>query len=112
MPGVYGQACFAFDVRAEIGGTGVGTMRDEVFHEVNSQFAVESVTRSGDGYVLQCVIIASRSPQLIGNRLTISAQNLGNGSALCSITVESEEENLVVIAIIAILISLLLPAVH
>lgn len=112
LPGIYGLACFAFDIRAEVGGTGVGTMCDDVYQEVNSQFSVHTVTRSGGNYVFSGDITASRSPELLGKRVTITAQNVGNGSALCSIYIESDGDELVVIAIIACLMALLLPAVQ
>lgn len=112
LPGIYGQACFAFDVRAEVGGTGVGTMRDDVYTEVNSQFSVHTVTRRGSEYVFLGEITASRSPELLGKRVTITAENVGNGSALCSIYIESDGDELVVIAIIACFMALLLPAVQ
>lgn len=112
LPGIYGQACFAFDVRAEVGGTGVGTMRDDVYQDINSQFAIHSVTRRGNDYVMQGLITSSRTPELIGSMVTITAQNLGGGSGLVSISIESEGDNLVVIAIIACLMALLLPAVQ
>ena len=112
LPGVYGLACFAFDVRAEVGGTGVGTMRDDVYQEVNSQFAVRSVTRRGSIYVFEGAITASRTADLIGKRVTITAEYKGNGTALCSIYIESDEANLVVIAIIACLMAMLMPAIQ
>jgi hypothetical protein len=113
LPGVFGQACFTFEMRAEIGGTGVGTIRDDVFPEVNSQFQIHSATRSGrNEYFFQGAIIASRSPDLVGKRVTIVARNLGDGIGRASILVESDEDNLVVIAIIAVLIGLLLPAIQ
>src|SRR5687768_9989537 len=110
LPGVYGQACFAFEARAELGGTGVGTIRDDVYPEVNSQFQITRAERvSARGYSLQGKIIASRTPQLIGNLVTINAESIGNGQGRASLTIESPDDNLVVIAIIGILIGLLLP---
>jgi hypothetical protein len=113
LPGVYGQACFAFEARAELGGTGVGTIRDDVHPEVNSQFQIVSAKRiDGRRYRLKGKIIASQTPQLVGNLVTIDAESIGNGQGRAALTIESPDDNLVVIAIIAVLIGLLLPAVQ
>src|SRR5688500_12143497 len=110
LPGVFGQACFAFEARAELGGAGVGTIRDDVHPEVNSQFQITRAERvSSRGYILKGEIISSRTPELVGNLVTINAQSIGNGQGRASLTIESPDDNLVVIAIIAILIGLLLP---
>ena len=53
LPGVFGEACLAFDIRAELGGTGVGTLRDDVHPEVNSQVQINSVTKHRDEYILE-----------------------------------------------------------
>lgn len=110
LPGVYGQACFVFEARAELGGTGVGTIRDDVHPEVNSQFQIMRAERvERDRYTLQGEIISSQTPQLIGNRVTINVESIGSGQGRASLTIESPDDNLVVIAIIAVLIGLLLP---
>lgn len=79
LPGVYGQACFVFEVRAEVGGTGVGTIRDDVYPEVNSQFRIDSVVRQRNHYTLSGMITASRSPELIGMLVRIEAESIGRG---------------------------------
>jgi hypothetical protein len=108
LPGVYGQACFAFEARAELGGTGVGTIRDDVHPEVNSQFQITEAVRTGrNQYSFRGRIISSRSPQLIGHQVTIISDYIGNGQARASLTIVSPGND-VVIAIIAILIGLLL----
>lgn len=113
LPGIYGQACFSFDVRADIRtGAGVGTIRDDVHPQVNSQIQINSVQRRGKEYTLNGVIVASRSPELIGMRVTIAAESLDDNQGKASITIESDGNNLVVIAIIAILIGMLLPKVQ
>lgn len=112
LPGILGQACFTFDMRAEVGGTGVGTIRDDVYPEVNSQYQIHSATRRGKNYTFDGEIISSRSPDLVGMQVKIVAESLGDGKGRASITIGTEGENLVVIAIIAILIAMLLPAVQ
>jgi hypothetical protein len=114
LPGVLGQVCLAFDIRAELGGTGVGTLRDDVYPEVNSQIQINSATKHGDEYTLEGEIIASRDPANVGKPITIVAQSLGNGqgSAVITIGTLASSPNLVVNAIIAVLIALLLPVVY
>jgi hypothetical protein len=112
LPGVFGEVCLSFEARADLGGTGVGTFRDDVHQEVNSQFQINSATRQGDTYTFEGVIIASRRRDLIGARVMMVAESLGNGRGRATITVDSGETNLVVIAIIAVLMGLLLPAVQ
>jgi hypothetical protein len=112
LPGVYGQACYVFEARAEVGGTGVGTIRDDVHPQLNSQFQITRAERTGPRrYLLTGPIVASQSPELVGNIVTINAESIGNGQGRASLTIESPGESLVVIAIIAVLIGLLLPAI-
>lgn len=105
LPGVFGQVCLAFDIRAELGGTGVGTLRDDVYPEVNSQIQINSATKHGDEYTLDGEIITSRDPANIGRPVTIVAQSIGDGkgSAVITIGTVASSPNLVVNAIIAVL---------
>jgi hypothetical protein len=112
LPGVFGQICLTFEMRAELNGTGVGTFRDDVHPEINSQFQIHSARRHGRLYTFEGEVIASRDPSLVGQAVKIVAESLGDGKGKASITVGSEDANLVVIAIIAVLIGLLLPAVQ
>jgi len=65
-----------------------------------------------DEYTFDGVIIASRDPTLIGMAVRIVADSLGDGKARATITVGTEGIDLVVIAIIAVLMGLLIPAVQ
>jgi hypothetical protein len=112
LPGVFGELCLAFEMRTLANGTGVGTFRDDVHAEVNSQWRVDRATRHGHTYTFEGEVIASRDPALVGQPVKIVAKRTANGQASASITVGSEETSLVVIAIIAILIGLLIPAVQ
>ena len=111
LPGVFGELCLAFEMSALINGTGVGTFRDDVHPEVNSQWRVDRATRHGNTYTFEGEVIASRDPALVGQPVKIVAKKTASGQATASITVGSET-SLVVIAIIAVLIGLLLPAVQ
>jgi hypothetical protein len=112
LPGVYGQVCLTFEMRALVNGTGVGTFRDDVHPEVNSQWRVDRARRHGNTYTFEGEVIASRDPALVGQPVKIVAKRTANGQGSASIIVGSEESNLVVIAIIAVLIGLLLPAIQ
>jgi hypothetical protein len=112
LPGVFGEVCLTFEMRALLNGTGVGTFRDDVHPEVNSQWRVDRVRRHGNTYTFEGEVIASRDPGLVGQPVKIVAKKTGNDQGSASITVGSEESDLVVIAIIAVLIGLLLPAVQ
>jgi hypothetical protein len=112
LPGVFGQVCLTFEMRAELGGTGVGTFRDDVYPEVNSQFEIRKATRHGDVYTFEGEITASHDPSLMGLAVKIVAEKTGTGKGKATITVGTEGQDLVVIAIIAILIAMLLPAVQ
>lgn len=109
LPGVFGQVCLAFEMRALLNGTGVGTFRDDVHPEVNSQWRVDSARRQGNTYTFRGEVISSQSAELVGLPVKIVARRTGDGQASASITIGSEQNNLVVIAIIAILIGLLVP---
>jgi hypothetical protein len=113
LPGVFGQVCLKFELRADMHeGTGVGTFGDDVHPEVNSQFEITRVTKHGNEITFEGEVTQSRDDSLVGLPVKIVAEKLGNGKGKASITVGSEEGNLVVIAIIAVLIALLLPAVQ
>jgi hypothetical protein len=112
LPGVFGEVCLAFEMRALLNGTGVGTFRDDVHPEVNSQWRVDRATRHGNTYTFEGEVISSRDPALVGLPVKIVAKKTSNGQASASIVVGSEENDLVVIAIIAVLIGLLVPSIQ
>jgi hypothetical protein len=112
LPGVFGEVCLAFEMRALLNGTGVGTFRDDVHPEINSQWRVDRASRHGNTYTFEGEVIASRDPALVGQPVKIVAKKTASGQGTASIIVGSEETSLVVIAIIAVLIGLLLPAIQ
>ncbi len=112
LEGILGQAYFRFNMRAQLDGTGFGTISDDLHTELNSQFKVDTATQNGEDYIFEGPIVASRTPEMVGLRVKIVAQSTGDGFGAASFTVESKEDSLVVIAIIAVLIGLLLPAVQ
>src|SRR5688500_9425811 len=87
LPGNLGQACFSFDARANLGGTGFGTIRDDVYPELNSQFSIDSVSRHRKVFTFVGSIIASRTPEFIGMKVTIVAESIGDGRGKASVTV-------------------------
>ena len=112
LPGVFGEVCLAFEMRALLNGTGVGTFRDDVHPEVNSQWRVDRARRQGNKYTFEGEVIASQDPRLVGQPVKIVARKSGDSTATADIIIGSEEQELVVIAIIAVLIGMLLPAVQ
>jgi hypothetical protein len=112
LPGILGRACFVFEARGNVNGTGFGTIRDDVYSEVNSQFAISSVRRHGRTYTLLGQITDSQTPAMVGMRVRIDAESTGAGTGRAALTIQSDGDDLVVIAIIAVLMALLLPAVQ
>lgn len=62
-----------------MGGTGVGTFRDDVHPEINSQFQIHSATKRGNEYTFEGEIIASRDRSMVGMTVRIVAESLGMG---------------------------------
>jgi hypothetical protein len=106
LPGVFGQVCLTLDVRAQLGtflpppaSVGLGTFRDDVHTEINSQFQITSARRRGDEYLFVGEIISSRSPELVGMAVRIGLVVDGDRGT-GTITVGPTVAPLVVIAII------------
>ena len=68
LPGVAGEVLITFDVRAVIGGTGLGTLADSVHPGINSHVAFDSATRQGNVYTLQGTVIRSNDAAMSGRR--------------------------------------------
>ena len=120
LPGEAGELKLAFDLRVNLEtGTGFGTAHDPVHPDWNVHFAIESaertrVRRSESRFLLKGVVTEANDPSRVGLPVRILAQTQGDTTAI-AIAIGDDAfagAGLVVIAIIAILIGLLLPAVQ
>ncbi len=78
LPGVAGELLITFDVRAVIGGTGLGTLADSVHPGINSHVAFNSAIRQGNVYTLQGTVIRSNDASNIGMPVTVVAEVFGD----------------------------------
>jgi hypothetical protein len=114
LPGILGGLRLTFDIAVRLGGTGLGTFGDNVHPEYNSHFKITSTAKHGNSYTLMGEIVEARDPAMVGMPVTIVAEVEGSATGV-TITLGTNTfkgAGLVVIAIIAILIGLLLPAVQ
>ncbi len=93
LPGIFGQACFQFQMRADIGIGGFGTISDPVFTEINSHFKIHSATASGDErytYVFLGTISESQANtnDLRGKLIKIKVKERPYGNCDVSLTIE------------------------
>ena len=112
LPGILGGLRLTFDIAVRLGGTGLGTFADDVHPEFNSHFKITSTAKHGNVYTLEGEITEARDPAMVGMPVTIVAEVEGSATGV-TITLGTNTfkgAGLVVIAIIAILIGLLLPA--
>jgi hypothetical protein len=89
-------------------------MIDPLHPEVASDFKVNGLEQRWNRRVIRGEVIRSNTPQLVGQPIVLSATVQGNSASPLNLSVMGETfsgRGLVVIAIIAILISPLLPAV-
>ena len=112
LSGAFADLRLTFDFAVRLGGTGLGSFADDVQPDFNSHFKINSTAKHGNVYRLEGEITASRDPTMVGMPITIEAEVEGSATGV-TITVGDltfKGAGLVVIAIIAVLISLLLPA--
>jgi len=120
LPGVAGEVQLAFDLRVNLEtGQGFGTANDPVHPDWNIHFAIDSTEREkrphGESrYTLRGEVIEANDPSNVGLPIRILAETSGDTTAIAIAIGELAfaGAGLVVIAIIAILIGLLLPAVQ
>lgn len=120
LPGVAGELKLSFDLRVNLEkGTGFGTAQDPVHPEWNVHFSIDSAARTKlrsheSQYALKGVVTHANGGFSVGQEVRILAQTSGDTTAI-AIAIGDQAfggAGLVVIAIIAILIGLLLPAVQ
>jgi hypothetical protein len=120
LPGVLGELKLSFDMRVNLEkGTGFGTAEDPVHPDHNIHFAINSVetqkSRKGESrFTMRGEVTEAVDPANVGLPMAIIAQTVGDTTAIAIRIGENAfaGAGLVVIAIIAILIGLLLPAVQ
>jgi hypothetical protein len=120
LPGVAGEVKLSFDLRVNMAtGIGFGTAHDPLFPDWNVHFSIDSAERtklrSGESqFMMRGVVTQANSPERVGLPVRILAETRGNTTALAIAIGDLAfgGAGLVVIAIIAILIGLLVPAVQ
>ena len=120
LPGVASELKLAFDLRVNLEtGTGFGTAQDPVYPEWNIHFSIDSAERTrlrrGDSqFAMTGVVTHANGGFTVGEPVRILAQTRGDTTAIAIAIGDLAfgGAGLVVIAIIAVLIGLLLPAVQ
>jgi len=120
LPGIEGELKLSFDLRVNLEtGAGFGTAEDPVHPDWNIHFAIDStqqekVERGETRFSMIGAVTLANNPALVGLPVRIAAQTSGDATAI-AIRIGDlvlKGAGLVVIAIIAVLYSLLLPAVQ
>ena len=114
-PGPEGE--LAFNVYASIAddGTGYGTLIDPVHASYNSDLRIVSRQINGNSYRWDGVVTWSSDPTLVGQPFSLSATVNGRSASPLELDFLGQRfrgRGLVVIAIIAVLVSLLVPAIQ
>lgn len=120
LPGVAGDLNLSFDLRVNLEtGTGSGSAHDPVYPDWAIHFAIDSVererVRGGEArFIMTGVVTRATNPDNVGLPVRVIAQTQGDTTAIAIALGDMAfaGAGLVVIAIIAILIGLLLPAVQ
>jgi hypothetical protein len=120
LPGLASEVRLSFDLRVNLEtGTGFGTAHDPVYPDWNIHFSIDSAVRTrlrkGESqFMMRGVVTRANGAFSVGQPVRILAQTSGDTTALAIAIgdLAFAGAGLVVIAIIAILIGLLLPAVQ
>ncbi|MDX1925377.1 MAG: hypothetical protein SFV81_02590 [Pirellulaceae bacterium] len=120
LPGIAAKLNLSFDLRVNLAsGVGSGIAHDPVYPDWNMHFAITSAETKRlpsreSRFLLRGVVTDAVTPSMVGKPVRILAET-SNGSTAIAIAIGETAfagAGLVVIAIIAILIGLLLPAVQ
>jgi hypothetical protein len=120
LPGMLGDLRLSFDLRANLEtGIGFGTAEDPVHPDYNSHFSITTVKaekrpKGETRYTMFGKVTEATNPANVGLPVAIIAETVGDTTAIAIRIGENAfgGAGLVVIAIIAILIGLLVPAVQ
>ncbi len=120
LPGAAGDVKLSFDLRVNLEtGAGFGTANDPLHPEWNLHFAIssveqEKVNKRETRYTMTGVVTRANDPANVGLPVKILAETRGDTTAIAIAIGELAfgGAGLVVIAIIAVLIALLVPAVQ
>jgi hypothetical protein len=119
LPGLAGQLNLSFDLRVNLEtGTGAGSASDAVHPDENFHFAITETVRtrmgSEDRFVLAGHVTDAANPAYVGLPVRIAAQTQGDTTAVVIRVGDLMfvGAGLVVIAIIAVLMALLVPAIQ
>lgn len=120
LPDVAGDVKLSFDLRVNLAtGVGFGTADDPVHPDWNIHFAIDSISqerrpKGETRYTMTGVVTRANNPDNVGLPVKILAETSGDTTAVAIRLgdLAFAGAGLVVIAIIAILIGLLLPAVQ
>ena len=120
LPGVAGELRLAFDLRVNlVTGQGFGIAEDPVHPEWNTHFSIGSIEqekrpKGETRYTMKGAVTSANDPANVGLPVRIIAETSGDTTAVAIALgkMAFAGAGLVVIAIIAILIGLLLPAVQ
>lgn len=120
LTGIAGELNLSFDLRVNLeSGTGSGSASDPVNPDWNMHFAIgtaskEKVANSETRFTMTGVVVDAANPDNIGLPVRILAETRGDTTAIAIALGDNAfaGAGLVVIAIIAILIGMLLPAVQ
>ena len=119
LPGASGDLKLAFDLRVNLKtGLGFGTASDAVHPEANVHYSINQVRverlRRNHRFTMIGAVTRANNPENVGLPVKILAETRGDTTAIAIAIGEQAfaGAGLVVIAIIAILIGLLLPAVQ